>query len=711
MPPRPIAPEYFTNALYTSSSFYPLPSAMSSCLGSNYVPTSTLSISTSSQESEQSSVDAFLNELLQSVNVDDDANSSHASSGSPALNSLPNNNATQKQQNGGNRCNNCHRQIIQSHNASPNQELQQQHTGQSLCETCMQQLNAKDRKNASIISTSKPYENGQRIRNGNKNGSNASSPPNLGLCDIHCEPKLLYCETCIAGSCGTCAMNEHRGHSLAYIQDALAGAQSACLALMADARTGAQAVKESLELGQQMAEAVEARANRATSEVRSTIRRFVAAIEERQRELIGRIERARQLKGRTLLVQMDGLRLALSRLARTTDLLGEALENSAPIEILLKNEKAAAELRKLRNLQVNLIPRENDFIMYTPPEPGLLRAVATMGCVQASSVAVALGSTTDQQQLISNLPSSSPAPKGRPILGANEHVVVRPPNQKSSTIIFGGEGDQIGKLCRPWGICCDRSGNILIADRSNNRIQVFRPDGTFLFKFGSHGNLPGQLDRPAGICCDAYGRIVVVDKDNHRVQIFMSDGTFILTFGEKGCKNGQFNYPWDVASNSQSQLVVADTRNHRIQLFGPDGTFLSKYGFEGASPMWKHFDSPRGVCFSPDGQIIVTDFNNHRLVVIDSGFIQARFLGSEGTGDRQFLRPQGVICDDDGNFIVADSRNNRIQVFDHNGTLLWKVGTGPGRGPNEIDRPSGVCVTLGGRIAVIDFGNHRVVIF
>lgn len=356
--------------------------------------------------------------------------------------------------------------------------------------------------------------------------------------------------------------------------------------------------------------------------------------------------------------------------------------------------------------QINAAPRETEFITFVPPEPTLFREVASLGYVQPSMVTLTVPSA-DQSAVVPKLATG----RGRPILSAVTNVVVQPPIQSRPPIIFGGEGDQIGKLCRPWGICCDRAGNILIADRSNNRIQVFRPDGSFLFKFGTHGNLPGQLDRPAGICVDAFGRIVVVDKDNHRVQIFRSDGSFLLTFGEKGSKNGQFNYPWDVASNALSQLVVADTRNHRIQLFNSEGIFLSKFGFESANTMWKHFDSPRGVCFNPDGDVIVTDFNNHKILVISKGLTRAQFLGSEGTGDRQFLRPQGVICDDDGNYIVADSRNNRIQVFDPSGNLIWKLGSGPGRLATEIDRPSGVCLTLDGRIAVIDFGNHRVVMF
>ncbi len=192
---------------------------------------------------------------------------------------------------------------------------------------------------------------------------------------------------------------------------------------------------------------------------------------------------------------------------------------------------------------------------------------------------------------------------------------------------FGGEGEADGQLCRPWGVACSKDGLILVANRSNNRIEVYRPDGRFHYNFGAAGKGPGQFDRPASVCCDRMNRAIVADKDNHRVQVFTVDGQYLMGFGEKGTKPGQFNYPWDVACNSKDQILVSDTRNHRIQLFSPNGEFLIKYGFEGA--MWKHFDSPRGVCFTAEDCPVVTDFNNHRLLVVSADLQKAQFLGKE----------------------------------------------------------------------------------
>ena len=89
---------------------------------------------------------------------------------------------------------------------------------------------------------------------------------------------------------------------------------------------------------------------------------------------------------------------------------------------------------------------------------------------------------------------------------------------------FGKAGTGDGELCRPWGVCCTNDGHIVVADRGNNRIQVFNGDGTLHHKFGTEGNGPGQFNRPVSVCVDNLGRLIVTDKDNHRVQIFTFQG-------------------------------------------------------------------------------------------------------------------------------------------------------------------------------------------
>ena len=45
-----------------------------------------------------------------------------------------------------------------------------------------------------------------------------------------------------------------------------------------------------------------------------------------------------------------------------------------------------------------------------------------------------------------------------------------------------------------------QEGLIIVADRSNNRIVMFRPDGTFHHKFGTEGKGIGQVNFIKKIC-------------------------------------------------------------------------------------------------------------------------------------------------------------------------------------------------------------------
>ena len=520
-----------------------------------------------------------------------------------------------------------------------------------------------------------------------------------------------------------------------------------------------------------MAQRVETRAQAASTEVRAITRRYMAALEERERDLLDRIEKIRQVKGNALHYQTEELKHGYSTLTKTVRDVEQTLKKGSDVEVLKTKDKLGTNIQGMLHLRGFLPTHEDDNIVYTSPDSALHTAISQMGFISSSAFAplcIAIGDGV-QRALRGKLSAFVIHTKdhqgdARIVGGDPIDVVVQSPegalfradilDRQNGTysvsyraqtegihtisvtirgkhihdspftvharsgrnyaaigapvVTFGGEGSDDGQLCRPWGVCTTKDGLIVVADRSNNRIQVFYLDGKFKHKFGSPGSRNGQFDRPAGVACDNQGRLVVADKDNHRIQIFSVDGTFLHKFGEKGNKNGQFNYPWDIGICSDGKMVISDTRNHRIQMFTEDGHFLQKYGFDGT--LWKHFDSPRGVCFNNEGCIVVTDFNNHRVLVITPDFQSARFLGTEGSGSGQFLRPQGIVVDQEGNFVVADSRNHRIQIFQPNGTFMTKFGM-PGTLPGQMDRPSGICLAPDGNIIVVDFGNNRVQIF
>ena len=459
-------------------------------------------------------------------------------------------------------------------------------------------------------------------------------------------------------------------------------------------------------------------------------RNVMLAMEYRIRKLSAEIDDASRVKLSTLRDRENKLRSGLIQLKEMIRIQEAALETlqiqGNPLDLKIANDQAAGVIFEVQQTRRTMTPREEGYMAFTASEKPLLDGISSLGNVLTSNP----GPIGDRRRQVvrSNAlpvqqhnfhhpqsiatPSTSLANHANLNFGNDNRILVWTQRYETSpTIKIIGKHPyvhDINNLCRPWGVACDREGNIIVADRSNNRIMVYSEDGSCLRKFGTSGTGPVQFNRPAGVAVDNRRRIIVADKDNHRIQILTLNGSFVLEFGRRGESYGEFNYPWDVATNSDGQIVVSDTRNHRLQLFSSEGIFLRSFGMNNVINGFKAMDSPRGVSFNPEGNIVMTDFNLHRILVVDSTFTNARVLHTHGE-EQPLMRPQGVVVDDYGNIIVSDSRNYMIKVFNSEGLLTHKFGKS-GSNIDQMDRPAGVALLPDGRIVFVDFGNHRVVI-
>lgn len=98
-----------------------------------------------------------------------------------------------------------------------------------------------------------------------------------------------------------------------------------------------------------------------------TFFRYIAGLEERERELLNRIDHVRKIKGKFLVSQMENLRIALAKLARTSDMLNETLETGSGLELIAANERASSDLKQIRCIRSELRPCEDENIVFMPP--------------------------------------------------------------------------------------------------------------------------------------------------------------------------------------------------------------------------------------------------------------------------------------------------------------------------------------------------------
>jgi DNA-binding beta-propeller fold protein YncE len=132
---------------------------------------------------------------------------------------------------------------------------------------------------------------------------------------------------------------------------------------------------------------------------------------------------------------------------------------------------------------------------------------------------------------------------------------------------FGTDGATAGMFHYPTNIFVTLTGDIIVSDALNFRVQVFSPEGRFLFTFGRIGDEPGTFSRPKGVAADSDGNIYVVDALLDNIQVFDKRGRLLMAFGEHGRRYGEFWLPTGIYIDNNDLIYVSDSSNQRVQIF------------------------------------------------------------------------------------------------------------------------------------------------
>ena len=259
----------------------------------------------------------------------------------------------------------------------------------------------------------------------------------------------------------------------------------------------------------------------------------------------------------------------------------------------------------------------------------------------------------------------------------------------------------------PFPVFVTTDNSVVIADRSNSRIHIWR-NGSASPTTLSIPSLSGglwalfvttndeiyinngqgvqsrverwtfdgtQLPSVMSICSACYsvfvdisGSLYCSQYDHHKVvSTSLSSTTGTLTIvagtGYSGDSRTKLNNPFGIFINVDLELYVADAANDRIQIFHPgqlNGTTVAGTGAAGTISLW----FPTGIVLDGDGYMFIVDSYHHRIVRASSdGFLCVVGCSGPGNASNQLLVPKTLSLDSDGNMFVADSQNNRIQKF------------------------------------------------
>ena len=163
----------------------------------------------------------------------------------------------------------------------------------------------------------------------------------------------------------------------------------------------------------------------------------------------------------------------------------------------------------------------------------------------------------------------------------------------AGTGTYGGSGDgaeaTFATLSNPSGVSADLFGNVYIADTFNNRIRVvnsvgiittFAGGGYSMGLYGAHLAVEVSLSYPYGVKVDSSGNVYIADTSNNVVRLVPYDGSGIITtfagvgmsgtgsgyLGDGGpASSGYLGYPRSVALDVSGALYIADTSDYRVR--------------------------------------------------------------------------------------------------------------------------------------------------
>lgn len=140
-----------------------------------------------------------------------------------------------------------------------------------------------------------------------------------------------------------------------------------------------------------------------------------------------------------------------------------------------------------------------------------------------------------------------------------------------------------GPFNRPSDVALDPNGDLYISDGYGNcRVHKFTAEGALVFSWGTPGtSAPGEFHVPHGVWVHTDGRVFVADRENNRMQIFSPDGEFLSEW--TGLAR-----PCDIYIDSDEVVFVAEL-DAFMSVFDIRGELLSSWSGPtdaGAHAIW-----------------------------------------------------------------------------------------------------------------------------
>lgn len=169
---------------------------------------------------------------------------------------------------------------------------------------------------------------------------------------------------------------------------------------------------------------------------------------------------------------------------------------------------------------------------------------------------------------------------------------------------------------RPTNLSVGPTGELYVSDGYGNAsVHRFTPEGTLLQSWGEPGSGPGQFVIPHGLRAHRDGRVFVADRQNDRIQIFGPDGAYLTEWTDVQRPQDIFideddlvyvaELSWFPGESSDRRGPITEYLPARLSIYDIDGNLLLRWA--DPRPQAGYFTAPHGIWVDSEGSIYLAE--------------------------------------------------------------------------------------------------------
>ena len=278
----------------------------------------------------------------------------------------------------------------------------------------------------------------------------------------------------------------------------------------------------------------------------------------------------------------------------------------------------------------------------------------------------------------------------------------------TTTNNFSGDGGAATNagLSSPYGVAVDAMADIFITDTYNYRIRKVNASGIITTVAGNGSKsysgdggaaTNASVNAPQGLALDATGNLFIADTSNNRIRKLDTNGIITTVAGNGtasysgdggAATNAGLQLPYAVALDTMGNLFIADNSNNRIRKVDTNGIITTVAGNGSSSTSYSTSNDGHaatnvalsflyGVAVDSTGDLFIDDYIAEVILKVDPNGIISKAAGKAQTGysgdggpatSAGLFYPGGVALDSIGNLFIADAGDHRIRKVSYAGT-------------------------------------------